>query len=116
VARLRFQVSISLDGFIAGPNPSEEHPLGEGGMQLHQWAFKLAVWCRPHGQEGGETNASSAVVEESLDNIGATVMGRRMFGEGTRQFEKLSVSDVALEQIQVVEVPSVAHLKYRVAA
>jgi dihydrofolate reductase len=82
MSRLRFQVSVSLDGFVAGPNPSEEHPLGEGGMQLHQWAFKLAAWRRPHGQEGGETNASTAVIEESLDNVGATIMGRKMFGGG----------------------------------
>ena len=80
--KLRFQVSISLDGFSAGPNPSEEHPLGEGGGRLHQWAFRLAAWRRPHGQEGGEVNASSEAVEESLHNIGATVMGRRMFGGG----------------------------------
>jgi dihydrofolate reductase len=82
VAKLRFQISISLDGFIAGPNPSEEHPLGEGGMQLHQWAFELAAWRKPHGREGGEVNASSAVFEETLDSIGATVMGRNMFGGG----------------------------------
>jgi dihydrofolate reductase len=80
VAKFRFQVSISIDGFIAGPNPSEDDPLGKGGMQLHQWAFKLAAWRGPHGQEGGEVNASTVVVEETLDNIGATVMGRNMFG------------------------------------
>lgn len=82
MAKLRFQISVSLDGFVAGPNPSEEHPLGEGGMQLHQWAFRLAAWRKPHGQEGGETNASSAVVEETLANVGATIMGRNMFGGG----------------------------------
>jgi dihydrofolate reductase len=82
VAKLRFQISISVDGFVAGPNPSEEHPLGEGGMRLHEWVFKLAAWREPHGREGGETNASSAVFEESLDNIGAVVMGRNMFGGG----------------------------------
>jgi dihydrofolate reductase len=80
VARLRFQISVSLDGFVAGPNPSEEHPLGEGGMQLHEWVFKLAAWRKPHGREGGEVNASSAVVEETLENVGATIMGRNMFG------------------------------------
>jgi len=82
VSGLRFQISTSVDGFIAGPNPSEEHPLGEGGMQLHQWVLKLAAWRKPHGQEGGETNASSAVVEKTLDNAGATIMGRNMFGGG----------------------------------
>jgi dihydrofolate reductase len=73
---------MSLDGFIAGPNPSVDHPLGEGGMQLHEWAFKLAAWRKPHGQEGGEVNASTEIVEESLQNIGASVMGRSMFGGG----------------------------------
>jgi dihydrofolate reductase len=83
MAKLRFGVSMSLDGFIAGPNPSVDHPLGKGGMQLHEWAFKLAAWRKPHGQEGGEVNASTEVVEESLQNIGASVMGRSMFGGGS---------------------------------
>ena len=82
MSRLRFQTSVSLDGFTAGPNPSEEHPLGEGGMALHEWVVKLAAWRKPHGREGGEVNASSAVVEETLDNVGATIMGRNMFGGG----------------------------------
>jgi len=82
MAKLRFEVSMSLDGFIAGPNPSVDHPLGEGGMQLHEWAFKLAAWRKPHGREGGEVNASTEIVEESLQNIGASVMGRSMFGGG----------------------------------
>ena len=82
MSRFRFQISISLDGFVAGPNPSEEHPLGEGGEQLHEWVVKLAAWRRSHGYEGGETNASSAVMEEAIDSLGATVMGRNMFGGG----------------------------------
>ena len=82
MAKLRFQISISIDGFVAGPNPSEEHPLGEGGEQLHEWVVKLAEWRKPHGYEGGETNASSAVMEDALSNVGATVMGRNMFGGG----------------------------------
>ena len=80
MSALRFQISMSLDGFVAGPNQSEENPLGEGGMQLHEWAFGLAAWRKRHGQEGGEVNASTEVVEESLENLGATVMGRNMFG------------------------------------
>lgn len=82
MSRLRFQISTSVDGFIAGPNPSEEHPLGEGGVQLHQWVVRLAAWRKPHGKEGGEANASSAIVEDALDNVGATIMGRNMFGGG----------------------------------
>jgi dihydrofolate reductase len=82
MARLRFEISISLDGFVAGPNQSVENPLGEGGMQLHEWVFGLAAWRDPHGESGGEVDASNAVVEESRENIGATVMGRHMFGGG----------------------------------
>ncbi len=76
----RFRISMSLDGFVAGPRQSMENPLGIGGMRLHQWAFPLAVWRSTHGLEGGELNESNRVVEESLANIGATVMGRNMFG------------------------------------
>jgi dihydrofolate reductase len=80
VARVRLGMAMSLDGFVAGPNQSEENPLGEGGMQLHEWAFALEPWRKAHGLEGGEVNASAAVVEESVENVGATVMGRNMFG------------------------------------
>ena len=82
MATVRFDISVSLDGFIAGPNPSEQDPLGEGGMQLHEWAFELAAWREPHGHEGGEVNASTAVMEEMLADVGAVVMGRNMFGGG----------------------------------
>jgi dihydrofolate reductase len=71
---------MSLDGFVAGPGQSVDNPLGIGGMRLHQWAFPLKVWRAMHGLEGGETNESTAVVEESLANIGASIMGRNMFG------------------------------------
>ena len=80
MSRLRLKISMSLDGFVAGPDQSVEHPLGKGGMRLHDWVFPLKAWREPHGLEGGEVNASSAVVEESVANIGATVMGRNMFG------------------------------------
>jgi dihydrofolate reductase len=82
MAKLRFQITMSLDGFVAGPDQSEENPLGIGGMALHEWAFKLAAWREPHGQQGGEVNASTEVVNESLENVGATIMGRNMFGGG----------------------------------
>jgi dihydrofolate reductase len=71
---------MSLDGFVAGPGQSVDNPLGIGGMRLHEWVFPLAVWRSMVGLEGGEANESSAVVEESVANIGATVMGRNMFG------------------------------------
>jgi dihydrofolate reductase len=82
MAKLRFEISMSVDGYVAGPNQSEEHPLGEGGMQLHEWALKLEAWRQPHGRSGGEVNPSNEIVEEGLANIGAGVMGRNMFGGG----------------------------------
>jgi dihydrofolate reductase len=73
---------MSLDGFVAGPEQSLENPLGIGGEALHEWVLRLDVWRRAHGRSGGETNASSAVVEESVANVGAYLMGRNMFGGG----------------------------------
>ncbi len=80
MSKLRFRISMSLDGFVAGPNQSVENPLGIGGMRLHEWAFALAIFRVRHGLDGGEVDASTPVVAESLTNIGATVMGRNMFG------------------------------------
>jgi len=80
MSRLRFRISTSLDGFIAGPNQSVKNPLGIGGKRLHEWAFPLAAFKAQHGEGGGEVNESNAVIVESLANIGATVMGRNMFG------------------------------------
>lgn len=73
---------MSLDGYVAGPNQSLEEPLGRGGEGLHDWVVPLEVWRRHAGMEGGEVNESSAVVEESVANLGATIMGRNMFGGG----------------------------------
>ena len=80
MSRLRLRLSISLDGYAAGPNQSVQNPLGEGGEGLHQWVFPLAAWRRPHGLEGGKSDESTPVLEEELTNIGATIMGRNMFG------------------------------------
>jgi dihydrofolate reductase len=88
VGKVRFQISMSLDGFVAGPNQSEENPLGVGGEDLHEWVVKLEAWRRQHGLEGGEVNASSAVLEEIQTNVGATVMGRNMFGGGPGPWDK----------------------------
>ena len=80
MSKLRCHISISLDGFAAGRNQSEENPLGEGGMRLHEWVFPLRAWREAHGQPGGEVNESTRVIEESQENVGAGVMGRNMFG------------------------------------
>jgi dihydrofolate reductase len=76
------QISISLDGFVAGPNQSLQNPIGEGGMRLHQWLFETASWREQHGQEGGPRTADSDVVSDLFTNVGAYIMGRKMFGGG----------------------------------
>ncbi|MGH3031871.1 MAG: dihydrofolate reductase family protein, partial [Gaiellaceae bacterium] len=82
MTRLLLDISMSLDGFVAGPNPSLEQPLGEGGDGLHEWGYDLASWRERHGLSGGETNRDAEVLQESLDATGAVVMGRRMFSGG----------------------------------
>jgi hypothetical protein len=89
LARLTAEISVSLDGFVAGPNQTREEPLGEGGEQLPQWAVGLASWRRRHGLEGGEHNVDSELLEESAARLGATIMGKRMvavlLGGGARR-------------------------------
>ena len=80
MSRLRLSITMSLDGYVGGPDQSEENPLGVGGTELHQWFFPLKEFREMHGEEGGETDASSAVVQERWANLGATIMGRNMFG------------------------------------
>jgi len=73
---------MSLDGYTAGPEQSVENPFGLGGMRLNEWLFPLEAFRKMHGEEGGEVNASTPIVEGWFENIGATVMGRNMFGGG----------------------------------
>jgi dihydrofolate reductase len=80
MSKVRAHISVSLDGFVAGPNQSEENPLGEGGERLHDWVVELKAWREGHGHEGGEENASTPVVEEEKAYVGAEIMGRGMFG------------------------------------
>jgi dihydrofolate reductase len=87
MARLTFDISMSLDGFIAGPNQTLEEPLGEGGEQLHEWALALESFRERHGGTGGETGPDDDLMRESFENVGATVMGRRMFSGGAGPWE-----------------------------
>jgi len=83
MGKLRFDISMSLDGFIAGPNMTPGKGLGENGDLLHQWVFRLASWRAPHGESGGETDdVDEQVFKESTQDVGAIVMGRHMFGGG----------------------------------
>jgi dihydrofolate reductase len=82
MTKLRLDITMSLDGFVAGPNQTLEHPLGENGERLHEWAFAAVSWRENHGLSGGDANADSDVIQESLDATGAVVMGRKMFSGG----------------------------------
>jgi dihydrofolate reductase len=80
MSKVRVHIAISADGYVAGPNQSQENPLGEGGEALHDWFVELKAWREPHGRDGGEVNASTPIAEESLANVGAEIMGRGKFG------------------------------------
>ena len=87
MAGLTLDITMSLDGFVAGPNATLDEPLGEGGEQLHDWVVRLAVWREWHGLEGGETGPDDELVQEIIGSIGAHVMGRRMFSGGEGPWE-----------------------------
>jgi dihydrofolate reductase len=80
MSKLRFHISMSLDGYVAGPDQSVKEPLGVGGERLHEWVVPLAAFQTLHNRQGGKVNESNAVMEEAFANLGATVMGRNMFG------------------------------------
>ncbi|HEY1538258.1 MAG TPA: hypothetical protein VGF63_02590 [Solirubrobacteraceae bacterium] len=75
-------IPISLDGFVAGPDPRMQEPIGTGGMRLHQWVLGLKTFLEKHGDGGGVTNADDEVIAEAQGRPGAVVMGRGMFGGG----------------------------------
>jgi dihydrofolate reductase len=84
---LRFEITMSLDGLITGPDPGFEHPLGIGGDRLHQWAYGLRGFREAHGETGGETGPDNDLLEESFNAAGAIIMGRRMFSGGEGPWE-----------------------------
>jgi dihydrofolate reductase len=76
------EISVSLDGFVAGPNATLENPLGEGGELLHEWVVPTKTFQEMHGGEGGLTNSDDELFAASVRRQGAVVMGRRMFSGG----------------------------------
>jgi len=73
--------SVSLDGFAAGPNQNLENPLGERGMELHQWVFKTEFFQKMHGQGNtGLKDTNNEFAEKAAANLGAWILGRNMFG------------------------------------
>jgi dihydrofolate reductase len=87
VSKLKLNITMSLDGYVAGPGQSLEHPLGIGGERLHEWLVSLKVFREQHGGEGGEVNANTPFAEDILAGTGATIMGRNMFGGGPGAWE-----------------------------
>ena len=84
MSKVRVHISTSLDGYVAGPNQSQENPLGEGGESLHDWLVATKSWREAQGLEGGDENVSNDVFEEALDNVGVEIMGRGKFGPAYR--------------------------------
>src|SRR5712691_10612626 len=120
-------MSMSLDGFIAGPNDGVERPIGEGGEGLHEWIYGLATWRERHGQSGGETNRDAELVGLMGANVAQQYLAAGLvheleihlvpvlLGAGRRLFEGLGAGRIELERIRVVESPDVTHLRFRVA-
>src|SRR5215467_9938927 len=80
MAKLRINITMSLDGYVAGPEQSRENPLGVGGEGLHEWAFATRTFRAVHGMEGGQTGLDDDRAASSIANVGAEIMGRNMFG------------------------------------
>src|SRR3954452_13433105 len=88
MSKVTANISISLDGYAAGPNQSPDNPLGEGGERLHDWAIATRAWRAEHGREGGEDGVDAEVVARFSRGVGAFIMGRRMFGGGDGEWDE----------------------------
>jgi dihydrofolate reductase len=84
---LKLDITMSLDGYVAGPNQTLEQPLGAGGERLHEWAYAMATWREQHGRAGGEKNVDDDIYREGVDATGAVLMGRKMFSGGAGPWE-----------------------------
>jgi len=83
MSKVFFDVGISLDGYIAGPNGGPQNPLGDEGIKIHNWMFKQKAFLKHLKIEGGETNnQDNDIIENIFNRIGANIMGMRMFEEG----------------------------------
>ena len=79
MAKLRADITMSLDGFVTGPNPGRGQGLGAGGEALHEWLVGLRSFNEIHGREGGETGAEDDLLSEAFEGAGSHLMGREMF-------------------------------------
>jgi dihydrofolate reductase len=86
---VKFDITMSLDGFVAGPDPRFEEPLGDAGEKLHEWMLQTAGWRESHGvEEAGASGRDDEIVRESFANTGAYLMGRQMFGGGDGEWDE----------------------------
>ncbi len=83
MSRVRIHMMMSLDGYVAGANQREERPFGDNTENFLKWIFKLRAFREHLGMEGGDTGPSDDVMRETASNLGATIMGRGMFGGGS---------------------------------
>ena len=88
MSKLKLNITMSLDGFVAGPDQSAANPIGIRGQELHGWLLPLKAFRERHGEEGGEVNASTPFAEDILAGAGATIMGRNMFGGGPGSWDE----------------------------
>jgi dihydrofolate reductase len=72
--------AVSLDGYGAGPDQSLQNPLGVRGPELFEWFFSTRTWKQMHGQEGGSTGVDNQWAQRGMENVGAWILGRNMFG------------------------------------
>src|SRR5215203_7506634 len=82
MGKVHADMSMSLDGFVAGPNAGPQNALGDEGDQIQQWMYDVESWRELHSLEGCQTNRDDEVSKERFARTGAYVMGRRMFDEG----------------------------------
>ncbi len=82
MSNIVFEVGMSLDGYIAGPNGGPDNPIGDGGTKIHLWMYELKSWRERLGMEGGIENRDNELIRNSFERAGAYIMGRRMFDEG----------------------------------
>src|SRR4051794_40506250 len=87
MSKVTCDLSMSLDGYVAGPDQTLEEPLGRGGEHLHEWMLGLKAFREPHGMDGGESGPDNEIVQEWINSSGAVVMGRRMFSGGEGPWE-----------------------------
>jgi len=82
MTQVRVDISVSLDGYVAGPDDGPDQPLGRGGEALHEWLIATEGWRARHGYEGGTTGVDSELMSAAFAGLRAIVMGRRMFDLG----------------------------------